>query len=60
LNGPKANARSTGVLFIPGTVPVIVATQLWGQSALSPDYLSSMAANGSKTFYMHSPSWSWD
>ena len=41
----KTNARITGVLFILGTVPVIVAMLLWGESLSSPDYLSSMAAN---------------
>jgi hypothetical protein len=41
----KTNARITGVLFILGTVPIIVAMTLWGRSASSPDYLSSMAAS---------------
>lgn len=41
----KTNARITGVLFILGTVPILVALALWGQPLLSPDYLSLMAAN---------------
>ncbi len=41
----NTNARVTGVLFILGTVPVIAAMLLWGQSVSSPDYLSSMAAS---------------
>ena len=41
----KTNARFTGILFILGTVPIIVAMSLWGQSVSSADYLSSMAAN---------------
>jgi hypothetical protein len=45
MNSSKANARITGVLFILGTVPILVAMTLWGQSVSSPDYLSSMAAN---------------
>jgi hypothetical protein len=45
MTGSKTNARITGVLFILGTVPVIVAMMLWGQSVSSPDYLSSMAAS---------------
>jgi hypothetical protein len=45
MNSSKTNARITGVLFILGTVPIIVAMTLWGQSASSPDYLSSMAAS---------------
>ncbi len=41
----KTSARIIGVLFILGTVPMIAAMLLWGQSLSSPDYLSSMAAN---------------
>jgi hypothetical protein len=45
MNSSKTNARITGVLFILGTVPIIAAMLLWGQSLSSPDYLSSMATN---------------
>jgi hypothetical protein len=45
LSHSKTNARITGVLFILGTVPVMVAMGLWGQSVSSPDYLSLMAAH---------------
>jgi hypothetical protein len=45
LSNSKSNARITGILFILGTVPVMVAMGLWGQSISSPDYLSLMAAN---------------
>jgi hypothetical protein len=45
MNGSKTNARITGVLFILGTVPIIAAMLLWGQSVSSPEYLSVMAAN---------------
>jgi len=41
----RTNARITGILFILGTVPVMVAMGLWGQSVSSPDYLSLMAAH---------------
>ncbi|HEX2993521.1 MAG TPA: DUF4386 domain-containing protein, partial [Anaerolineales bacterium] len=41
----RNNARITGILFILGTVPVMVAMGLWGQSVSSPDYLSLMAAH---------------
>lgn len=41
----KTNARITGILFILGTVPIIIAMVLWGQPLSSPDYLSSIAAN---------------
>jgi hypothetical protein len=41
----KTNARITGVLFILGTVPPMVAGVLWGRFVSSPDYLSSMAAH---------------
>lgn len=44
MNSSKTNARITGVLFILGTVPIIVAMTIWGQSFSAPDYLSSMAA----------------
>jgi hypothetical protein len=42
----KRHARITGVLFILGTVPMLVAMGLWGQPLSSPDYLSSIAAHG--------------
>lgn len=41
----KTGARITGVLFILGTVPILVALALWGKPLLSPDYLSLMAAH---------------
>jgi hypothetical protein len=41
----RGNARITGILFILGTVPVMVAMALWGQSVSSPDWLSLMAAH---------------
>jgi hypothetical protein len=41
----RTNARITGILFILGTVPVMAAMALWGQSVSSPDYLSLMAAH---------------
>lgn len=41
----RKNARITGTLFILGTVPVIAAMALWGQSVSSPDYLFLMAAH---------------
>jgi hypothetical protein len=41
----KTNARITGVLFILGTVPIIAAMLLWGQSVSSQDYLSAMAGH---------------
>jgi hypothetical protein len=44
----KTNARITGILFILGTVPVMVAMVLWGQSISSPDYLSLMAAHSNE------------
>ncbi|MFZ6029599.1 MAG: DUF4386 domain-containing protein [Chloroflexota bacterium] len=45
ISNSRATARITGILFILGTVPVMVATGLWGQSISSPDYLSLMAAH---------------
>jgi hypothetical protein len=45
MTSSKTNARITGVLFILGTAPVIVAMLLWGESLMSPDYLSAMAAD---------------
>jgi len=45
MSNSKTNARITGVLFILGTVPIIVAMSLWGRSVSSPDYLSSMATS---------------
>jgi hypothetical protein len=42
----RKNARATGILFILGTVPVMVAMGLWGQSLSAPDYLTQMAAHG--------------
>ena len=41
----KTNARITGVLFILGTVPIIIAMLLFGQHLSSPDILSVVAAN---------------
>ena len=48
LSHSKTNARITGILFILGTVPVMVAMGLWGQSVSSPDYLSLMAAHSNE------------
>lgn len=45
MSSSRNNARITGVLFILGTVPVMVAMSLWGQSVSSPDYLSLMATH---------------
>jgi hypothetical protein len=45
MSNSRNNARITGVLFILGTVPVMVAMSLWGQSVSSPDYLSLMAVH---------------
>jgi hypothetical protein len=45
MSNSRNNARITGILFILGTVPVMVAMSLWGQSVSSPDYLSLMAAH---------------
>jgi hypothetical protein len=45
MTNSRTNARITGVLFILGTVPMLVALALWGKPILSPDYLSLMAAN---------------
>jgi len=43
--GSKANARITGVLFILGTVPPMLASVFWGRSLASPGYLTEMAAH---------------
>jgi hypothetical protein len=48
MSNSRTNAQITGVLFILGTVPVMVAMGLWGQSVSSPDYLSLMAANSNE------------
>ncbi len=45
MSNSRVNARITGILFILGTVPVMVAMGLWGQSVSSPDWLSLMAAH---------------
>jgi hypothetical protein len=42
----RKSARITGILFILGTVPVMVGMALWGQSVSAPDYLTRMAAQG--------------
>jgi len=44
----RKNARITGILFILGTIPVMVAMALWGQSVSSPDYLSLMAGHSNE------------
>lgn len=41
----RKSARITGILFILGTVPVMVAMGLWGGSVSAPDYLTRMAAH---------------
>jgi len=43
--GLKANARITGVLFILGTVPPMLASVFWGRSLASSGYLTEMAAH---------------
>lgn len=48
MSNSRTNAQITGILFILGTVPVIVAMNLWGQSVSSPDYLSLMAAHSNE------------
>jgi hypothetical protein len=48
MTNSRTNARIAGILLILGTVPMITALLLWGQPLMSPDYLSSMAANSSK------------
>lgn len=45
MSNSRKGARVTGILFILGTVPVMAAMALWGQSVSSPDYLSLMAAH---------------
>jgi len=44
----RSQARITGVLFILGTVPPIIAGMLWAPIVSSPDYLSLMAANSAR------------
>ena len=48
MTNARINARITGVLFILGTVPPIIAAMLWGPIVASPDYLSIMAAHSSQ------------
>lgn len=48
----RTHARITGILFILGTVPVMVAMGLWGQSVSSPDYLSLMAAHSNEVLLL--------
>src|SRR5512145_1439754 len=43
----RKSARVTGMLFILGTVPVMVAMGLWSRSVSAPDYLTQMAAHES-------------
>jgi Domain of unknown function (DUF4386) len=52
MSNSRTNARITGILFILGTVPVIVAMGLWGQSVSSPDYLSLMAAHSNEVLLL--------
>ncbi len=48
----RKSARITGVLFILGTVPVMAAMSLWGQSVSSPDYLSLMATHSNEVLLL--------
>ena len=48
ISNSRKSARITGILFILGTVPVMVAMALWGQSVSSPDYLSLMASHSNE------------
>ena len=48
MRNSRKSARITGILFILGTVPVMVAMALWGQSVSSPDYLSLMAVHSNE------------
>jgi hypothetical protein len=48
ISNSRKSARITGILFILGTVPVMVAMALWGQSVSSPDYLSLMAVHSNE------------
>ena len=41
----RTSARITGVLFILGTMPPMLATVFWGRSLASPRYLTKMAAH---------------
>jgi len=52
MSNSRTNARITGILFILGTVPVMVAMGLWGQSVSSPDYLSLMAAHSNEVLLL--------
>jgi hypothetical protein len=48
----RTSARITGVLLILGTVPILFALALWGKPLMSPDYLSSMAANRGQIYML--------
>ncbi len=48
MNASRTNARITGVLFILGTVPPMLATMLWGGALASPGYLTEMAAHSAE------------
>ena len=52
ISNSRKSARITGILFILGTVPVMVAMALWGQSVSSPDYLSLMAAHSNEVLLL--------
>jgi hypothetical protein len=52
ISNSRKSARITGILFILGTVPVMVAMSLWGQSVSSPDYLSLMAAHSNEVLLL--------
>ncbi len=52
ISNSRKSARITGILFILGTVPVMAAMALWGQSVSSPDYLSLMAAHSNEVLLL--------
>ncbi|MFH2115307.1 MAG: DUF4386 domain-containing protein [Spirochaetota bacterium] len=52
MTNARINARITGILFILGTVPPIVATMLWGPLVYSPDFLSLMAVDSTGILFL--------
>jgi hypothetical protein len=52
MTNSKTNARTTGILFILGTVPVIIAMLSFGQHLSAPDILSAVAANRTHTLLL--------
>ncbi len=49
MTNSRTSARTTGILFIMGTVPMITAMLLFGQHLSAPDILSAVAANRTHT-----------